>query len=172
MESAAHEGLERLRVLLKGLKDDAQEAVGLLLAPSGYQTPYEATPRSALVFASTGGDGVHFSLIPNEMTAPENWPVVMTVPMQFDRPNLVVGANLPEFLGLGLKVGYFGLEQLAYDFDGMIRLLDRNQTGDESEDAMASTLQAIAEAFSISPWREHRRRLQWLQQNYPQPVEN
>lgn len=172
MTSRTHEGLESLRALLDSLGEGADEAVGLLLARSGYLAPYDATPKGALVFASTGGDGVHFSFIPSVTEEPDEWPVVMTVPMQFDRPNLVVGANLPEFLALGLRVGYFVLEQLAYDFDEMVELLDRDQAVDQGSELMVSTLEKIAGAFSIDRWEDHRLRLDWLQRHYPLPVEN
>ncbi len=42
--------------------------------------------------------------------------IVMTVPMQFHRPNIAVGSNLRGFLCLGCMIGYFNLEQLAYDY--------------------------------------------------------
>jgi hypothetical protein len=38
----------------------------------------------------------------------------MTVPMSFDRPNVIVGADLADFLGVGIRVGFFFLEQLVY----------------------------------------------------------
>ena len=172
MQSQTHEGLEQLKKLFDNLEYGADEAVGLLLTTDRYQSPYEVTPAGVLVFASTGGDGVHFSFLLDETAEPEDWPVVMTVPMQFDRPNLVLGANLREFLALGLRVGYFVLEQLAYDLDEMIGVLDRPQIANERPELMASTLDAIATAYSIAPWEDHRRRLDWLQRAFPQPVEN
>lgn len=37
----------------------------------------------------------------------------MTVPVQLDAPNHVVGVSLREFLALGCRTGYLHLEQLA-----------------------------------------------------------
>ncbi len=96
----------------------------------------------------------------------------MTVPMQFDRPNMVVGSGLREFLALGLYAGFFVLEQLVYDEDEMLELLDRNRTPVNATGLMAATLEAIAETFSIQPWDDHRQRLAWLQSNISLPVEN
>lgn len=77
----AHDAGEDLRYVF--------EPIGLILQPPGSPLPigYDATPRDAITFASTGGDGVHFSASLG-VSGPH---IVMTVPMQFDRPNVVVG---------------------------------------------------------------------------------
>lgn len=157
---------------MQQLEPEAGEAVGLMLTPEGDVSPYDATPARARVFARTGGDGVHFSFLSDPDAEPSDWPVVMTVPMQFDRPNLVVGSNLAEFLALGLNVGYFVLEQLAYDFGAMVNELDRGHIDSDPPELMQSTLAAIAREFSIVPWDSHRLRLEWLQNHFPQAVEN
>jgi hypothetical protein len=70
---------------------------------------YASTPVDSTTFGSTGGDGVHFSVL---HTGRGNGyaPVVMTVPMAFDAPNHIVGGILREFLGLGCRTGYRCLE--------------------------------------------------------------
>lgn len=73
---------------------------------------YPCTPTNTLSFARTGGDGVHFSLL-NACDETADGPVVMTVPMM--EANLMVAETLAEFLGIGYRVGWFELEQLAYD---------------------------------------------------------
>lgn len=45
-------------------------------------------------------------------------PVVMTVAMQADAPNHVLGASLREFLALDCRTGYYHLERLAYPWGG------------------------------------------------------
>jgi hypothetical protein len=90
------------------------DPVGMLLERQPSPWTYFCSPRNALTFASTGGDGVHFGLLQLEEAAPEQAPVVMTVPMS-DIHNIVVAESVQEFLGLGCEVGWFLLEQLAYD---------------------------------------------------------
>ena len=73
---------------------------------------YPCTPTNTLSLASTGGDGVHFGLL-NARDETAAGPVVMTVPMA--EANVVVAETLAEFLGIGSRMGWFELEQLAYD---------------------------------------------------------
>jgi hypothetical protein len=82
--------------------DEAAESVGLLLEPVPERWSYDTTPRNSLTFASTGGDSVHYSVLTD---AGRPGPVVMTVPMNPDRPNVVVGADLRDFLALGCHSG-------------------------------------------------------------------
>lgn len=77
---------------------------------------YDCTPVNTTVFATTGGDGVHYSILEiSDLIQP----VVMTVPMNAgaanQSSNQILGANLNEFLSLGYYNGWFPLEQLCYD---------------------------------------------------------
>ena len=77
---------------------------------------YDSSPINTKVFARTGGDGVHYSIL--EIS--ENiQPVVMTVPMNFGDSmndyNVIIGENLNEFLSIGYYNGWFPIEQLCYD---------------------------------------------------------
>lgn len=82
---------------------------------------YSCTPINTTVFAHTGGDGVHFSILE---LSDEIQPIIITVPMNFGgavkNRNLILGENLPEFLSLGFYNGWFSLEQLCYDKDGAL----------------------------------------------------
>ncbi len=134
------------------------ERAGLLLQPPDEPLPvtYDATPREALTFASTGGDGVHFSAADSISGAV----IVMTVPMQFDRPNIVVGSNMREFLSLGCAAGYFGLEQLAYDYAATATALQGGATDyEEAEQDLA----LIRTRMDLTPWHAPRLRLDELQ---------
>lgn len=77
---------------------------------------YDSTPLNTKVFAHTGGDGVHYSIL--ELSASIQ-PVIMTVPMaagdSISKYNWILGENLTEFLSLGYYNGWFSLEQLCYD---------------------------------------------------------
>ncbi len=95
---------------------------------------YDCTPLNTKVFARTGGDGVHYSIIEiSEMIQP----VVMTVPMNFGNSindyNWILGENLNEFLSLGYYNGWFPLEQLCYmrEQDWIIRFYSRENSDKE-----------------------------------------
>jgi hypothetical protein len=136
------------------------EPVGLFLedpARTG-AWDYDATPVNATTFASTGGDGVHFSVL----RGPDGdgaTPVVMTVPMAFDNPNHVLAGSLREFLALGSRAGYFCLERLAYGWGRQETITDL-EAGRPPDDAVqASLLRHVAEEFDLRPWRHVELRL-------------
>ena len=74
---------------------------------------YFCTPKNTQTFATTGGNGVHFGIVDN------SGPIVMTVPMASEN-NAVVATDLEEFFSIGYHVGWFGLEELVYDFEATI----------------------------------------------------
>lgn len=145
-------------------KNDAMhfEPVGLILQDIKNEG-YESTPKNSLVFASTGGDGVHFSFLcdnfPNEKS-----PIVMTVPMNDD--NIIVGENLLEFLALGCRYGYFALEQLSYDRDETLSMLNKKEFWDDYTDFQKELLEEISTAFLLKPWNDHAKRLSELDSMY------
>jgi hypothetical protein len=117
------------------------------LRPGGY----DSSPPGYLSFASTGGDGTHFN-IPAAGVA---GPVVMTVPMAFEEPNMIVGETLTEFLSLGCVYGYFALEQLAYN-------LPRTASEIEAATEQSPALRKLSEHFGLQPWKDVRARLNEL----------
>lgn len=123
----------------------AFEAVGLILQPPDQlcHGGYDATPAGALTFAGTGGDGVHFSAV----GVAGGTIVVMTVPMMFDVPNVVVGRDLEDFLALGCRYGYFGLEGLAYRLEATADEIVRADAP-----APAAELALLTEHFALQPW--------------------
>ncbi len=82
---------------------------------------YDSSPINTEIFACTGGDGVHYSILEISETIQ---PVVMTVPMNFgdsmSEYNWIIGENLNEFLSIGYFNGWFPLEQLCYDNEWVI----------------------------------------------------
>lgn len=167
MQNAAYPNLERLILLLKDIGEDGCEAIGLLPMPSLRHCGYSKAPQNSLSFATTGGDGVHFSFLTFDDTATESWPVVMTVPMNFGEENLIVGADLCEFLGLGLRHGYFELEQLLYKPAETIAWLDDDSDQTHHSSHKGRALAAIQRSFEISPWKSHGPRIAELQANFP-----
>ena len=138
---------------------DAGEPLGLLTAATPRPSGYDATPPGARTFAWTGGDGVHFSLLPPTGDDPAT-PVVMTVPMQFDAPNLVLGADLAEFLSLGLSAGFFPLEGLVHDRPATLARLDR---GERLPSGARAAMKTLTRTFGLRPLRDIGARLDALQ---------
>jgi hypothetical protein len=127
---------------------------------------YASSPVNATMFAGTGGDGVHFSVLHVASGNSATAPVVMTVPMAFGSPNHVVGGSLAEFLALGCHVGYFGLERLAYSWgrQGLIAQLQtvRLEPGTDG----ARLLRALIDEFDLRPWPDVELRLNELDATY------
>lgn len=139
----------RLWRLADGLGD-----FGLFVADPAEPRPgsYDDSPPDGRMFGSTGGDGVHFSVLVGTGA------VVMTAPMAFDRPNLVLGAELREFLALGCHTGYFHLDRLAYGWGraGMIAELSSAPPPD------GPPLRRLIAEFGLRPWVDVERRLDEL----------
>lgn len=90
--------------------------LGLMLANPLDDFRYgHITPLNCTVFAWTGGEGVHFSLMWVDGVVRENSPVMITIPC--GGWNTIVGEDLFDFLCCGAQRGYFALEQLAYGSD-------------------------------------------------------
>lgn len=141
---------------------------------------YDFTPLNCSTFATTVGDGVHFSFLHIDGKVTEESPVVMTVPMMPDEPNRIVGANLHEFLSLGCVIGYFFLEQLVYDFDETLGYLFHHDkfvahcyaeepTPEDLRDleTQKRLLDLLRQEFDLAPWPHPKKRLrelnkQWL----------
>jgi hypothetical protein len=128
----------------------AFEPIGLILHED-LEDRGPVTPVGAWPFASTGGDGVHFSFLPREGRVGDDSPIVMTVPTVGE--NVIVGADLTEFLGLGIRFGYFVLERIVHDgrefFDAY------RSKGNSRYRASAGgryQLDTIASAFGVKPW--------------------
>jgi len=104
---------------------------------SGY---YWCTPKEALTFACTGGDGVHYSYLSSDSLSPSVVPVVMTLPAN-DKHNFVVADSIDEFLGLGYHVGWFALEGIAYDPEEALQYFA--QAGSDCPDYRSVALQSL-----------------------------
>lgn len=138
------------------------EPAGLILLAPPRNYGYWCTPSNALTFAITGGDGVHYSLLAIGDEFTDFSPVVMTVPC-CDTPNVVVGANLREFLALGCRYGYFGLEQLVYDRRGTLEELRLARFSPDSGPDERNLLRSLSSTFRLSPWSRPSQRLDELQ---------
>ena len=141
--------------------NDMFEPVGLILLAPPRKYGYWCTPLNSLTFATTGGDGDHYGLLAVAGEFTEFSPVVMTVPM-CDTPNIIVGANLREFLALGCRYGYFGLGGLAHDRSAMLQELEFARYDPESDSGERALLQLITTTFRLKPWTNPGQRLEEL----------
>lgn len=148
--------------------DTFGEGLGLFLTPNPPDVRYRTTPDNSVTFARTGGDGVHFGLLCLDHTNTADWPVVMTVPTNFDNPRVVVGATLHEFLCLGYHVGWFPIEQVSYTGgEGAWSDMQRLQNGDPDwlSDKRTRSLITVRKRFALSPWPDVKRRLHELRRD-------
>ncbi|GAB3841432.1 hypothetical protein ACFPIJ_43885 [Dactylosporangium cerinum] len=127
---------------------------------------YRTSPANAIMFAGTGGDGVHFSVLTPAAGSPAAAPVVMTAPMAFDSPNHIVAGDLMEFLALGCQTAYYNLDHLAYPW-GRSAMMARLQTARLAPGTDgAHLLQPLIDEFDLRPWPDVERRLDELDAAY------
>ncbi len=124
---------------------------------------YFCTPRNSCSFASTGGDGVHFSFVDGRNLNGEPGPIVMTVPMA-DNNNFIVAEDLEEFFSIGFYVGWFGLEQLAYDFEETLEYFSKPDDDFSKEELLF--LQLIRDKLNICHKPLTKTRLKELHETY------
>lgn len=146
------------------------DPVGLILLAPPRNYDYWCTPLNSLTFATTGGDGVHFGILAVDGEFTDFSPTVMTVPM-CDTPNVIVGANLKEFLALGCRLGYFGLEQLVYNRRATLRELELTDFDSEIGQSEKTLLRRIASTFNLEPWARPEQRLEELQALFSSAIE-
>ena len=152
------------------------DSIGLRLHRPLENYGYESTPRNSLSFADTGGDGVHYSLVCDGEKVSDLAPVVMTVPMNFGRSNLILGSCLHEFLCLGCQIGYFSLEQLTYGWSEAVYWISHpdeffkaEYPGSSMEDTNneeKSLLSMLRRELQLEPWEKPEKRLMQLYEAY------
>ncbi|MEL6471853.1 MAG: hypothetical protein AAFQ74_19165 [Cyanobacteria bacterium J06623_4] len=135
---------------------------------------YYCTPKNVITFASTGCDGVHFSFLQKDRMFSDSAsgieqlsrsPVVMTVPMNFENQNIVVGENLYEFLCLGCRTGY-GMLELLSCADSDLCALKSFDYDEALSETQLSDLRLLNDVFSLSPYINLEGRMRYLQSTY------
>lgn len=119
---------------------------GLILNSPPLRGYYWCTPGTGLTFASTGGNGVHYSYLDLPNLNGETGPIVMTLPAN-DQLNYVVAETLDEFLGLGFYTGWFALEQIAYDPDWALEHF--SSPSDEGDETQQERLKFLKDVLGI-----------------------
>lgn len=127
----------------------------------------DVTPLNCVTFAATGGDSVHYSWLELPGRDADSAPIVMTVPCAGDgRQNIVVGESLRDFLNLGCRYGYFALEQLAYDWHGTIKELEKKSIDPDAWPDKIARLEQLTTHFALEPWERPGEKLTQLQRQY------
>lgn len=129
---------------------------------------YDSSPINTEVFATTGGDGVHYSILE---ISEKIQPVVMTVPMNFGDSmrdyNWIIGENLNEFLSIGYFNGWFPIEQLCYDNEWAIDFYSKeNMEEDYQNDADIQFVKKLRSKFGYDHVPLNNERLNELADNY------
>ncbi len=124
---------------------------------------YFCTPKNALTFARTGGNGVHFGLVKGIETPNHLEPVVMTVPMA-ENHNVIIAENLAEFFSLGYYNGWDALEEIVYNQE---RAIHYYATPEQNlSEKQTRFLKIIRSELPIQPQMLNKERLEDLQKKY------
>jgi hypothetical protein len=145
--------------------NDYFDPIGLILQIPPKREEYWCTPLNAVTFARTGGDGTHYSLISVPKSKRSKQAIVMTVPMS-DDPNVIVGESLRDFLALGCRRGYFGLEGLVHQPAETMVELKRRKYDEELTEREISMLRLIEKTFHLQPWSSPKKRLAELKRRF------
>lgn len=138
------------------------------IIPEEKDSRYDSSPINTCVFARTGGDGVHFSILE---LSDKIQPVIMTVPMAFGRSvkdyNVIVGENLNEFLSVGYYNGWFFLEDLCYHKQEAIEFYSKeNMDFEFQSDGDIQFLKKLRNTFNYSHIPITEKRLNELEMLY------
>ncbi len=156
---AADSAAKKFGVSAEGVFDPC----GLILNIPPVKDYYWCTPKNALTFASTGGDGVHYSYLDDSSQTDGQTPIVMTLPCA-DQNNVIIAENFREFFALGYYVGWFALEQLVYQPQDAIEYFSKPDT--DHANYTVDRLQFIREALAIRPGPPSLRRIDELRDRY------
>jgi hypothetical protein len=154
--------------------DPGLGGLGLILLPRLDHFGYGCTPKNSLAFATTGGEGVHFSFLVAKSRVHDASPVICTIPEMFQ--NHIVGDNLFDFLCLGYHRGYFALEQLAYKPKKTLKVFGSGFWKPRSKldwldgfgvnQHQHEVLDFLIQRLGLKPWKGIERRFNRLQKKY------
>jgi hypothetical protein len=128
--------------------------IGLILQDELKTGGYWCSPKNALTFASTGGDGDHYSLLIRDGRIDDKSPVVLTRPAEGTQH--IVGESLHDFLCFGMHGGYFQI--IREPAAGRVRGEGGHWFYDDVEEDHRLVLQKLAKELKLKPWSERDRR--------------
>lgn len=128
-------------------------SVGLILNQTLENGGYWCSPSNALTFATTGGDGDHYSLLVKGGVISETSPVVLTWPSE--GAQTIVGATLYDFLCFGIHGGYFQVlsghtDEPTVESNGLL-------FHPHVEDYQQNVLAYLAAELDLTPWPHSER---------------
>jgi hypothetical protein len=129
---------------------------------------YWCTPVNSRMFASTGGDGCHFSFLLVDGKWSGNSPVVMTYPSSGGHSyNAIVGENLREFLSLGVGTGYFALAELSFRTEEFLKQYPcPGEFAPSVGELQRRLLAELTRRFNLVGWRNPKVRLRQLRSRF------
>ena len=134
--------------------------LGLYVSSDSDADRYEwCTPLNCMTFASTRGDGDHYSLLLHNDAITSESPVVLTRPSEGE--SLIVGESLLDFLCFGVHVGYFDvLANLPFctSDSNVADAVDRwhaETFGDNRH--IQELLGLVADQLTLKPWTDRSR---------------
>jgi hypothetical protein len=142
---------------------DGIAAVGIGFAKSNEfkHGDYYCTPKNSVAFAWSGGDGEHYSFIVRNNKVDADSPVILTAPANSGDENHLIADNFQNFLRLGLRRGFFGIGQFAYDPDEALAAYgnpdwvptkkSHYSVGFVPDDRQLQVLSFVAEALGLQP---------------------
>ena len=130
----------------------------------------ECTPLNCLPFATTCGDGVHFSFLNFDRNDSSVSPVVMTIP---SGRSWIVGTNLHDFLCLGYHCGYFVMYDLEYHLDTALPAFINPESPAANRKLLLSEsrlilMHLLRSTFLLKPWTDSGHFQQLQSEFYPQ----
>jgi len=158
--------LDELRLMDKELQERASNEiekyglgeVGLRIEDELDGSRYSfCTPLNCRTFASTGGDGVHFSFLIQNDRIDDLSPVAMTQPANCGECT-ILGEHLYDFLCLGMWTGWFVLEYIPQNLESCICAERPSISGDpgtrdyEREKATRAMLDFVIDRLGLKPW--------------------
>jgi hypothetical protein len=143
--------------------DAVFDPCGLILEIPPVEGDYWCTPTNVVTFASTGGDGVHYSYLKDFDSSDGRLPIIMTLPCA-DENNVVIAESFEEFFNLGYYVGWFSLEQLVYQEARAVSYFTKPDP--EQRTYAEARLEFMREALQIRPVPPQLERLHWLNAQY------
>ena len=146
--------------------DTGLGAIGLFLhnppKNAGYQ---HKTPTNSVTFASIGVDGIHFGSVTDGPNVAPKSPVVVTIPMEFDDPNYIVGESMYDFLCLGCRHGYANVANLLLNLEESLDYFTV-APDDWFDDRAPGILDLLANELALKPWRDVRAHFHDLQSQF------
>ena len=174
LQALTKKGSKQFRDVLRGFDN-----VGLKVGDGAPRESggYYCSPLNSKCFASTGGEGVHFSFLAEKPDIHfDELPVIITIPMAFGNSNFIVGESLHEFLSLGSYRGYFALEQLGHQLQKTLDVYADPEWQAETHsefwvgfgvsELQAKVLTFLRTELELSQWPHLKTRFFELQEKY------